>query len=92
MPLIIDNSYSFKIPIDSDIEITQSDLMGSKFVSIYPGNDKENFILPDETILGISTEVASLTEDVSRFAKKINDTYGQKQKEQEVLGDKLIKL
>tara|TARA_B100001094_G_scaffold290389_1_gene307926 strand:+ start:7464 stop:8387 length:924 start_codon:yes stop_codon:yes gene_type:complete len=80
--LTVDNSYSFKIPIDSDIEITQSDLMGSKFISIYPGNDKENFILPDETILGISTEVASLTEDVSRFAKKINDTYGQKQKEQ----------
>ena len=80
--LNIDNSYSFKIPIDSDIEITQSDLMGSKFVSIYPGSDKENFILPDETILGVSTEVASLTEDVSRFAKKINDTYGQKQKEQ----------
>ncbi len=80
--LTVDNSYSFKIPIDSDIEITQSDLMGSKFISIYPGNDKENFILPDETILGISTEIASLTEDVSRFAKKINDTYGQKQKEQ----------
>ena len=80
--LTVDNSYSFKIPIDSDIEITQSDLMGSKFISIYPGNDKENFILPDQTILGISAEVASLTDDVSRFAKKINDTYGQKQKEQ----------
>ena len=80
--LTIDNSYSYKIPIDSDVEITQSDLMGSKFVSIYPGNDKENFILPGETILGISTEVASLTEDIGRFAKKINDTYGQKQKEQ----------
>ena len=80
--LTIENDFAFKIPIDSEIEITQSDLMGSKFISIYPGKDNDNFILPDETISGISTEVASLTEDISRFAKKINDTYGLKQKEQ----------
>ena len=80
--LTIDNDFVFKIPIDSDIEINQTDLMGAKFISIYPGKDDENFILPNETISGVSAEVASLTEDISRFAKKINDTYGQKQKEQ----------
>ena len=80
--LTIDNSFSFKIPIDSDIEITQSDLMGSKFIAIYPGKDNDNFLLPGETISGINTEVASLTEDIGNFAKKLNETYGQKQKEQ----------
>jgi len=78
----IDNSFAFKLPSDSDIEISQSDLMGSKFISIYPGKDNDSFILPGETISGVSAEVASLTEDISRFAKKINETYGQKQKEQ----------
>ena len=70
----IDNSFAFKLPSDSDIEISQSDLMGSKFISIYPGKDNNSFILPGETISGISAEVASLTEDISRFAKKINET------------------
>ena len=46
--LVIDNNFSFKIPIDSDIEITQSDLMGSKYIAIYPGKDDQNFILPGE--------------------------------------------
>ena len=78
----IDNSFAFKIPIDSDIEITQSDLMGGKFIAIYPGKDNNNFILPNETISGANAVAASLTEDISNFAKKINETYGQKQKEQ----------
>ena len=80
--LVIDNNFSFKIPIDSDIEITQSDLMGSKYIAIYPGKDDQNFILPGETVPGINTEVASLTEDIGNFARKLNETYGQKQKEQ----------
>ena len=80
--LTINNSFSFKIPIDSDIEITQSDLMGSKYIAIYPGKDNSNFILPDDTVSGINTEVASLTEDIGNFAKKLNNTFGQKQKEQ----------
>ena len=78
----IDNSFAFKLPIDSDIEITQSDLMGGKFIAIYPGKDNNNFILPKETISGANAVAASLTEDISNFAKKINETYGQKQKEQ----------
>ena len=78
----IDNSFAFKLPIDSDIEITQSDLMGGKFIAIYPGKDNDNFILPKETISGANAVAASLTEDISNFAKKINETYGQKQKEQ----------
>ena len=57
----IDNSFAFKLPIDSDIEITQSDLMGGKFIAIYPGKDNNNFILPKETISGANTVAASLT-------------------------------
>ena len=80
--LTINNNFSFKIPIDSDIEITQSDIMGSKYVAIYPGKDDANFILPGDTVSGINTEVASLTEDIGNFARKLNETFGQKQKEQ----------
>ena len=80
--LTINNNFSFKIPIDSDIEITQSDIMGSKYVAIYPGKDDSNFILPGDTVSGINTEVASLTEDIGNFARKLNETFGQKQKEQ----------
>ena len=80
--LTIDNNFSFKIPIDSDIEITQSDIMGSKYIAIYPGKDDENFILPGDIVSGNNMEVASLTEDIGSFARKLNETYGQKQKEQ----------
>ena len=80
--LRIDNSFSFKIPIDSEIEITQSDIMGSKYIAIYPGKDNENFILPESTIPGSNAEIASLTEDIGNFAKRLNETFGQKQKEQ----------
>lgn len=80
--LTLDNSFSFKIPIDSDIEITQSDIMGSKYIAIYPGKDNENFILPGDIVSGNNMEVASLTEDIGNFARKLNETYSQKQKEQ----------
>ena len=55
--LTIDNSFSFRIPIDSELEITQNDLMGSKFISIYPGKDNDKFILDGETIAGKSAKI-----------------------------------
>ena len=80
--LTINNSFVFKIPIDSEFEITQSDLMGSKFISIYPGKDNDKFILEGETIAGKNGEIVSLTKDVGDLAKRLNDTFGQEQKQQ----------
>ncbi len=80
--LTIDNLFAFKIPIDSEFEITQSDLMGSKFISIYPGKDNEKFILEGETIAGNNAEIVSLTQDIGDLAKRLNDTFGEDQKQQ----------
>jgi len=80
--LTIDNLFAFKIPIDSEFEITQSDLMGSKFISIYPGKDNDKFILEGETIAGKNAEIVSLTQDIGDLAKRLNDTFGEAQKQQ----------
>ena len=78
----IDNSFAFKVPIDSEFEITQSDLMGGKFISIYPGKDIDKFILDKETVVGNNAEVASLTQDIGNLAKRLNETFNRDQKEQ----------
>lgn len=80
--LTIDNNFAFKIPIDSKIEITQTDIMGSKFISIYPGKDIDKFILDNETIAGKNAEVASLTKDIGDVASRLNQTFGNEQKNQ----------
>ena len=80
--LTIDNSFAFKIPIDSEIEITQTDIMGSKYISIYPGKDNNKFILDNETIAGKNAEVASLTKDIGDLAKRLNETFSGEQKQQ----------
>ena len=80
--LTIDNTFAFKLPIDSDIEITQSDLMGGKFISIYPGKDNDKFILEGETIAGKNAEVVSITKDVGDLAKRLSETFGVEQREQ----------
>ena len=80
--LTIDNDFAFKIPIDSKIEITQTDIMGSKFISIYPGQDNNKFILDSETIAGKNAEVASLTKDIGDVANRLNQTFGNEQKKQ----------
>ena len=80
--LTIDNNFAFKLPIDSDIEITQSDLLGGKFISIYPGKDNDKFILEGETIAGKNGEVVSITKDVGDLAKRLSETFGVQQREQ----------
>ena len=80
--LTIDNTFAFRIPIDSEIEITQSDIMGGKFISIYPGKDNSKFILDSETIAGKNGEVVSITKDVGDLAKRLSETFGNDQKEQ----------
>lgn len=80
--LTIDNTFAFRIPIDSEIEITQSDIMGGKFISIYPGKDNSKFILDSETIAGKNGEVVSITKDVGDLAKRLSETFGNDQKVQ----------
>ena len=80
--LTIDNTFAFRIPIDSEIEITQSDIMGGKFISIYPGKDNSKFILDSETVAGKNGEVVSITKDVGDLAKRLSETFGNDQKVQ----------
>ena len=80
--LIVSNALELSIPIDSKIEITQQDIMGSKIITIFPGKDQKKFISNGDVISGRNAEVVSLTEDIGDFAKKINDTFGLQQKQQ----------
>lgn len=80
--LIVSNALELSIPIDSKIEITQQDIMGSKIITIFPGKDQKKFITNGDVISGRNAEVVSLTEDIGDFAKKINDTFGLQQKQQ----------
>ena len=80
--LTIENTFAFKIPIDSEIEITQNDIMGGKYISIYPGKDNNKFILDNETIAGKNAEVVSLTKDIGDLAKRLSETFGGEQKQQ----------
>ena len=78
----INNELSSSIPIDSKIEITQQDIMGSKIITIFPGKDIKKFINNGDVIAGKNAQVVSLTQDIGDFAKKINDTFGIQQKQQ----------
>ena len=80
--LTVSNDLELSIPIDSKIEITQQDIMGSKIITIFPGKDQKKFISNGDVISGRNAEVVSLTEDIGDFAKKINDTFGLQQKQQ----------
>ena len=80
--LTVSNDLELSIPIDSKIEITQQDIMGSKIITIFPGKDQKKFINNGDVISGRNAEVVSLTEDIGDFAKKINDTFGLQQKQQ----------
>ena len=80
--VIINNDLSSSIPIDSKIEITQQDIMGSKIITVFPGKDIRKFINNGDVIAGKNAQVVSLTQDIGDFAKKINDTFGIQQKQQ----------
>ena len=80
--LTVSNDLELSVPIDSKIEITQQDIMGSKIITIFPGKDQKKFITNGDVISGRNAEVVSLTEDIGDFAKKINDTFGLQQKQQ----------
>ena len=78
----INNVFNTSIPIDSKFEITSEDIMGAKFLRIYPGKDTKKFIIEGDTVSGLNAGVVSLTQDISDFAKTLNQTFGLDQKNQ----------
>ena len=48
--LTVSNDLELSIPIDSKIEITQQDIMGSKIITIFPGKDQKKFISNGDVI------------------------------------------
>ena len=87
--LSIDNSFAFSIPVDSKIEVKSEGLIGSKFISISPGFNTKDFILPDETVEGlrefdfseITPGIVPLTQDLSAFARRLKATLGEEEKD-----------
>ncbi len=87
--LSIDNTFSFRIPVDSKIEVKSEGLIGSKFISISPGLNTKEFILPSETVEGlrefdfaeITPGIVPLTQDLSAFARRLKATLGEEEKD-----------
>ena len=87
--LSIDNSFAFSIPIDSKIEVKSEGLIGSKFISITPGFNTKDYILPGETVEGlrefdfseITPGIVPLTQDLSAFARRLKATLGESEKD-----------
>ena len=87
--LSIDNSFAFKIPIDSKIEVKSEGLMGSKYVSINPGINDKKYILAGETVEGqreydfseITPGIVPITQDIGVFARRLKATLGEEEKD-----------
>ncbi len=87
--LSIDNSFAFKIPIDSKIEVKSEGLMGSKYVSINPGVNNKKYILAGETVEGqreydfseITPGILPITQDIGVFARRLKATLGEEEKD-----------
>jgi len=83
--LSIDNSFAFSIPVDSKIEVKSEGLIGSKFISITPGINRKDFILPGVMVEGlrefdfseITPGIVPLTQDLSSFARQLKATLGE---------------
>ena len=87
--LSIDNSFAFKIPVDSKIEVKSEGLMGSKYVSINPGINDKKYILAGETVEGqreydfseITPGIVPITQDIGVFARRLKATLGEEEKD-----------
>ncbi len=86
--LTIDNSFAFRIPIDSKIEVKSEGLLGSKYISIIPGNDPKEFILAGEIVEGkrdydfseITPGIVPMTQDLAIFARRLKAVLGEQEK------------
>ena len=87
--LSIDNSFAFKIPIDSKIEVKSEGFLGTKYISIAPGSDNNKFIAVGETVYGIgdydfseiTTEIGPIAEDVGLFMNRLNTLFRDEEKD-----------
>ena len=87
--LSIDNTFAFKIPVDSKIEVKSEGLMGSKYISIAPGIETEKYILAGETVEGIrdydfseiTPGIVPITQDLGVFARRLKATLGENEKD-----------
>ena len=87
--LSIDNSFAFRIPIDSKIEVKSEGFLGTKYISIAPGSDNNKFISVGETVYGIgdydfseiTTEIGPITEDVALFMNRLNALFRDEEKD-----------
>ena len=87
--LAIDNDFVFSIPIDSEIEVKSEGLIGSKYISITPGHNTKDYILPGATVEGrreydfseITPGIVPMTQDLSAFARQLKATLGEEEKD-----------
>jgi len=87
--LSIDKAFAFNIPVDSKIEVKSEGLIGSKFISITPGYNREDFILPGATVEGLrefgftelTPDIVPMTHDLSAFARQLRATLGDQEKD-----------
>ena len=86
--LSIDNSFAFRIPVDSMIEVKSEGLLGEKYVSISPGVDTKHYILEGETVQGtrekdlseITPGIIPITKDLGAIARRLRATLGEEEK------------
>jgi len=87
--LSIDNSFAFKIPIDSKIHVKSEGILGAKYISIEPGKDSKHSLLAGDIVEGIrevdfseiTPGIVPLTQDLGAFARRLKATLGEKEKE-----------
>ena len=87
--LTIDNNFSFSIPVDSEIEVKSEGLIGSKYISITPGFNRKDYILPGSTVEGrrefditeITPGIIPMTQDLSAFARQLKATLGVEERD-----------
>ena len=87
--LSIDNSFAFKIPVDSKIHVKSEGILGEKYISIEPGKDTQHSQLAGDIVEGIrevdfseiTPGIVPLTQDLGAFARRLKATLGEKEKE-----------
>ncbi len=87
--LSIDNSFAFKIPIDSKMQVKSEGFLGTKYISIASGSDNNKFISVGDTVYGIgdydfseiTTEIGPIAEDLGLFMNRLNALFRDEEKD-----------
>ena len=87
--LSIDNSFAFKIPVDSKIHVKSEGILGAKYISIEPGKDTQHSLLAGDVVEGIreidfseiTPGIVPLTQDLGAFARRLKATLGKQEKD-----------